>query len=135
MKPEITIEQFEKILPLICDAETVMFPARWTPDNPLKNHCAVVSLIAQNLFGGELMRAVMADGDSHYWNRLPDGTEKDFTKSQFGHAYPELSKTRTQTREYILFDPNTGEPREIMKRYELLMQRLIEACTPKEKKT
>ena len=54
---KITPEQFRAILPEICDSETSQSPQGWKPTNPLWGHCAVVSLIAQNLFGGELLRA------------------------------------------------------------------------------
>lgn len=79
-------EGFKKLLPTICDKETSLDPDGWSSENPLLGHCAVVSLIVQNLFGGELLRASLAGTEfahmrSHYWNRLPDGTADDFTKS------------------------------------------------------
>ncbi len=135
METKITPERFEKLLPSICDRETSSDPKNWTLDNPLWGHCAVVSLVAQNLFGGELMRALLthipkfAHMRSHYWNRLPDKTgsltkEFDFTAPQFGDEYPHGLVAEQSTRRYILYDPKTGEPREIMKRYKLLAWRL-----------
>ena len=89
-------EEFQKLLPTICDRETTLTPDDWSPENPLLGHCAVVSLIVQNFFGGELLRASLehvpefAHMRSHYWNRLPDSTAEDFTAPQFGDRYPPL---------------------------------------------
>lgn len=128
MEIEVTSEQFEKLLPLICDKETSSDPENWMPENPHWGHCAVVSLVAQNFFGGKLARASLEDTEfskmgSHYWNILPDGAGKDFTKPQFLGKELVLSASE-RTREYVLFDPQTKKPREIMKRYKLLAYRL-----------
>ncbi|MDO8521130.1 MAG: hypothetical protein Q7S52_03370 [bacterium] len=128
----MTPDDFRAILPTICDRETTVFPddpINWTPENPLYAHCAVVSLVAQDLFGGELLRASLepfpefAHMGSHYWNRLPDGTEVDFTEPQFFGRRPALVG-ELRTRNYVLYDPKTGEPREIVARYKLLALRL-----------
>lgn len=125
----VSYELFEELLPKICSRETSSRPERYTPKNPLMDHCVVVSLVAQNLFGGELMRAVMEDGDFHCWNLLPDGTEKDFTASKFQGKRLILTVSETN-RNYILYEPGTCLPREIMKRYKLLSWRLIKALEP-----
>ena len=44
--------------------------------------CAVTALVVQDFLGGELIRAFVC-GESHYWNRLPDGSELDLTADQF----------------------------------------------------
>lgn len=73
---EITPNTFKELLPTICNRETSQDPAGWTPENPLWGHCAVVCLAAQNLFGGELLRASLTEVPgfehmrSHYWNTL-----------------------------------------------------------------
>lgn len=124
--------EFQAILPSICDRETCVSPEDiigWTFGNPLYAHCAVVSLVAQDLFGGELVRASLepfpefAHMRSHYWNRLPDGTEVDFTEPQFFGRRPALVG-EPRTRSYALYNPKTGAPREIMERYKLLALRL-----------
>jgi deoxycytidylate deaminase len=126
MKPEITIEQFEKMSPQICSKDTAYWPEKWTPDNPFKDHCAIITLLANNLFGGQIMRAKMEDGDSHYWNKLPDGIEKDFTKSQFGNTYPKLINPAVCERSYILSQKFSGT----IRRYKLLALRLAKASNP-----
>ncbi len=124
MNREITIEKFKEILPSICCVETSQDPKNWTLENPLWGHCAVVSLVAQNLFGGELLRASLegtefAASRSHYWNRLPNGQEEDFTKAQFGDRYPIGLKAEVRPRSYVLSYPET------VVRYKLLAYRLI----------
>lgn len=129
MKPATpTIKQFEALLPVICDRETTSDAEHWTPKNPLLGHCAVASLVAQNLFGGELLRASLegipefAYMRSHYWNKLPDGTEVDFTAPQFGGRYPEL-QSAIAPRTRALSSPDT------VKRYKLLAWRFASAVS------
>lgn len=95
-----------------------------------------MSLAAYNLFGGIIFRTslegtLFAAMKSHYWNELSDGTIIDFTALQFGDEYPDLThRVETRTRAYVLFNPETGKPREIMKRYKLLCWRLAKALYP-----
>lgn len=115
------IRALEMALPLICTDETTQDQAGWTKENPLWGHCAVVALLAQDLFGGELLRASL-DGTpftsvrSHYWNRLPNGIEVDFTNPQFGDNPPVGLQAETRTREYLLSNPNTRSRYEILKK-------------------
>lgn len=122
---KLTIERLKELLPTICDRETSQDPEGWTPNNPLWGHCAVVALIVQDYFGGELLRASLKDApgfsqtSSHYWNGLSDGTEVDLTEDQFGDNYPTLPEPVIRTREYVLSYPET------VRRYKLLKSRLI----------
>jgi len=61
MEGTINVEAFKKLLPSICDKETSQDPDNWTSENPLGGHSTVVSLIAQNLFGGELPHASLSE--------------------------------------------------------------------------
>ncbi|OGM11833.1 hypothetical protein A2Z22_00115 [Candidatus Woesebacteria bacterium RBG_16_34_12] len=123
---EICQDWFEKILPTICDRETSQDATGWTKENPLWGHCAVVTLIAQDIWGGKLLRASLENIPgfqhfrSHYWNLLPTGIERDFTRSQFGDSYPLNLTGVERNREYVLSFPETA------KRYELLQGRLKE---------
>lgn len=54
----------------------------WSSELPEAGQCAVTALLVQDIFGGVLMRAVV-NGESHYWNKLDDGTEIDLTRAQF----------------------------------------------------
>jgi len=76
----INAYEFAQVLIRICDKETSADPENWSPDNPLWGHCAVASLLAQDVFGGDLVRASLegtpfATMRSHYWNRFPGSLE------------------------------------------------------------
>ncbi|MDP3999649.1 MAG: hypothetical protein Q8P76_03610 [bacterium] len=127
LNPPVTRERFMEILPYICDEETSSDPAGWRKENPLWGQCAVVSLLAQNIFGGELLRASLsgtpfAEMRSHYWNVFSDKTMEDFTAGQFKESYPITGDMviETRSRQSVLFHPITGQPQEIMKRYKRL---------------
>jgi len=116
---EITPEKFKETLLKICTKETSSSPDTWSTENPLLGHCAVVTLLAQDLFGGEILRGSLDNTPfaymrSHYWNKLPDGTEIDFTKDQFQSNSPQNLKSEPRTREYLLSNAET------LKRYTLL---------------
>ena len=59
----------------------------WRPENPSRGQCGVTALLVQDLLGGELILGEVFTGDvkvgHHYWNRLPDGRDIDFTADQF----------------------------------------------------
>lgn len=126
---ELTPDRFKEILATICDEGTSQDSNGWTPGNPLWGHCAVVSLVAQNLFGVELLRASLTEVPrfehmrSHYWNKLADGNIEDFTKPQFGENYPNGLKAEVRARSYVLSYPET------VKRYKLLAIRLAKVVS------
>ena len=120
-------ERFEELLGTICHRETSSDPNGWTEENPLWGHCAVVSLLAQDYFGGTLLRVSLAEVPefahmrSHYYNALPDGSVVDFTAPQFGGRYPGDLKAEERTRDHILSFPETKQ------RYILLAGRMKSA--------
>lgn len=67
---------------------------QWTEDNPAAGQCNVTALLVHELFGGELLKTPLPEGD-HFYNRI-DGVRLDFTKSQFAHAitYTDVPTTR-----------------------------------------
>ncbi len=122
-------EKFRELLPMVCSKETSSDPDGWTAENPLWGHCAVVSLVAQDFFGGKLMRASLegtpfAKMRSHYWNLLdPKGDDseacfQDFTMAQFGPNPPVGLEAEERTRAYLLGNKETKQ------RYKTLMLRL-----------
>ena len=86
--------------------------SNWSVDNPALGQCAVTALIVQDEFGGSLLRSTV-NGASHYWNRLPDGTEADLTRKQFAEPL-EFGDVVERERDYVLSFPATAE------RYRLL---------------
>jgi hypothetical protein len=76
----------EKALENSWGSKTSSEPFKWTKENKTLGQCAVTSLIIQDYFGGEIVRAIakLPDGKeiSHYFNNI-SGIEKDFTRKQF----------------------------------------------------
>ncbi len=121
-----TPDQFQKLLFEICTRDTSADPDHWTPKNPLWGHCAVAALLAQDIFGGLLLRASLLDVPefaamkSHYWNLCPGGIERDFTRAQFQNGLPSHLAREHKDRDYLLSNPETR------RRYELLVRRFQE---------
>jgi hypothetical protein len=59
---------------------------QWTEDNPAAGQCNVTSLLVHELFGGELLKTRLPEGD-HFYNRI-NGVRFDFTQGQFDHPIP-----------------------------------------------
>jgi hypothetical protein len=53
----------------------------WLPDNPARGQCNVTALLINELFGGEILKTLLPEGD-HFYNRI-DGETVDLTASQF----------------------------------------------------
>jgi len=127
MDEKIAPEKFREILPLICDKETSGDHEGWKPDNPLWGHCAVIAMLANNLFGGKILNGKINFSDSggkifkdisHYWNLLPKEIEVDFSSDQFGKNQPVLPKGRNITKTIVYFRIKKS------KRFKLLAFRL-----------
>ncbi len=93
--------------------ETSADPKNWTLKNPSWGQCAVTALVVQDFLGGELVRTVVEPFGSHYWNKLPNGKEKDFTRQQFPKG-TQIPEGENRKRDYVLSYPQT------VKRYALL---------------
>jgi hypothetical protein len=67
---------------------------QWTEANPAAGQCNVTALLVHELFGGELLKTRLPEGD-HFYNRI-DGVRFDFTESQFAHTivYTDVPTTR-----------------------------------------
>lgn len=63
--------------------------ADWSDRNPAYGQCAVTALVFEKTLredwglACEILRAEVKGFGSHYWIRLPDGTEVDPTRDQF----------------------------------------------------
>jgi len=118
------IEKFQQAIILSGRKDTSATPDNWVEENPTLGHCAVISLLAQEIFGGELLRASLegtefAYAKSHYWNLLPDGTEVDFSAPQFEGRRPYLIG-EVRAREYLLSNGQTKLRYEMLKEAFLL---------------
>lgn len=120
---KIIIEEFARIIPKICSRDTSADPEHWSEENSTWGHCAVVSLLVQEQFGGTLLRQSLENIAgleylrSHYSNKLPDDLEVDFTLEQFQDRLPKDLPKEERLRERVLSYPDT------QKRYELLKSR------------
>jgi hypothetical protein len=89
----LSLEDFQKLIIKSCTAETSVDKDNWTKENPLYGHCAVVSLLTQKFFGGEIIEISLAGTPfpqtiCHFYN-LFNGIECDLTVSQFGGWIPD----------------------------------------------
>ena len=60
--------------------------SKWTMQNPAAGQCNVTSLLIHELFGGDLLKTPLLQGD-HFYNRI-GGVRHDFTESQFDQPIP-----------------------------------------------
>ncbi|QOT19491.1 hypothetical protein [Paenarthrobacter sp. YJN-5] len=99
-------------------SETTADPDGYADPDATKSYgqCAVTALVIQNRLGGQLMRTT-ADGVSHYFNLLPDGTTVDLTRDQFP-VTARFTEVEARTRDYVLSHPETR------RRYHRLIRRL-----------
>ena len=120
----LSISEVARIIPTICAKETSSSPELWTCENPTQGHCAIVSVLAQEQYGGEIVRVSLKDTPyknlrSHYFNVM-SGKEVDFTRDQFEGEIPYYDKERIiVSPDVILSFPGTQE------RYLLLKSRLV----------
>ena len=74
---------------------------QWTAENPATGQCNVTALLVHELFGGELLKTRLPEGD-HFYNRI-DGRRYDFTESQFSLpiTYSDLPTTRSDAERWV----------------------------------
>lgn len=123
---KMNVVLFKALLPKVCDSNTSADPDRWTRENPLHGNCAVAALLAQDLFGGVILRASLENTEfahmrSHYVNRSPDGQITDFTAAQFGDKNPQNLEFAQRSREQLLQNESTS------RRYKLLKEKFERA--------
>ena len=120
------LARFEAAVRASWDRQTSDTPDRWDPGNPERDQCGATSLVVHDHLGGDLLHVeVFTDGaptDHHYWNRLPDGTEVDFTRGQF-RAGETFGPSDAMQRPTVINDEAQG-------RYELLRSRVSSRLGP-----
>lgn len=113
---------FLKTVKQVASSQTSADPREWSDKNVLWGHCAVVSLLAQDYFGGALVRGSLEETKyaylrSHYWNKLSNGEEVDFTSSQYTDLSIGDLLGEERPRERVLSHPDT------VKRYQMLKEK------------
>jgi len=72
---------------------------QWSANNPAAGQCNVTAILVYDLFGGELLKTPLPEGD-HFYNRI-DGRRYDFTDSQFTQpiSYSDATATRADAEQ------------------------------------
>jgi hypothetical protein len=72
---------------------------QWSAANPAAGQCSVTALLVYDLFGGELLKTSLSEGD-HFYNRI-GGHRYDFTDSQFTQppTYSDATATRADAEQ------------------------------------
>lgn len=91
----------------------------WSVENKSLGQCAVTALVIHDMFGG---RMIYDKANFHIWNEFSDGTQHDFTRSQFKDEKV-FSIYKYKSREDILYDER-GKATGIFERYTLLKQKM-----------
>jgi len=78
----MSLKDLEEVFPKAWTGQTSAYKG-WTPKAPCYGQCAVTAVVIQDFMGGEILRCPCSSGNTHYWNRLPDGREVDLTGRQF----------------------------------------------------
>lgn len=94
---------------------------QWRPDNPALGQCNATALLVHELYGGQILKTPLAEGD-HFYN-LIDGKRMDFTASQFDDpiTYADLPSHRNEVQSGIA-----------QSEYEALASRFLKAIEPDE---
>ena len=117
----MTLKQLQKYLYKVYSKETCYPSCRdgWSINNPTLGHCAIVSLIVNDYFDGEIAK-IYVDNDSHYFN-LIDNQIIDLTSEQFEHEI-DYTECKVIKRQDILTD-------DTRKRYNVLKNELEKQLT------
>lgn len=115
------ISKIEKALEIAWTEETADpdYRDEWTERNKALGQCAITSVLIYDLFGG---RMIYDKANFHIWNELPDGSQHDFTRSQFNEERV-FSVYKYKTKDDILFDER-GKQTGIGNRYKKLKAKL-----------
>ena len=97
----MTLEQLEKYLYKIYSKDTCFPLCRndWDDCNPTLGHCAIVSLLVNDYFGGEIYK-IKVYGTSHYFNFI-DNNVVDFTSNQFNKKIDYNGKIKEERLELL----------------------------------
>lgn len=92
---------------------------QWTSIDPEYGQCAIVAKLVYSLFGGQIMRIVLPDGGTHYFNQIND-TVVDLTSAQF-----DIVEQKAPYESGKEIDPNyLSTSMDTKKRYKLLLDNL-----------
>jgi hypothetical protein len=113
-------EQIEKAFEKAWNKDTA-FPDQakdWSSENKALGQCVPTALIVYDLYGG---RMIYDKKNFHFWNELPEGSEQDFTRSQFKQKTT-FKLYKYKNKEEIL-NGETSHRTNLLSRYKLLKER------------
>lgn len=104
----MNIESLNTFLNYSYSIDTCYFKVvdNWSDANPTIGHCAIVSLIVNDYFGGKIFKCDV-DGIYHYFNII-NGDIVDLTKEQFKTKI-NYKDRKEKTREELLNNKDTNE--------------------------
>lgn len=73
--------QRDRVLALLRKSWSPLTSGGWNRENPARGQCNVTALLMHELFGGEILKIPLPEGD-HFYNRI-NGQRVDLTASQF----------------------------------------------------
>ena len=109
------LDKLEKILINIYSKETC-YPdckEQWNIDNKTLGHCAIVALLINDYFGGNICK-IKINGISHYFNIINDKII-DFTSDQFKVDKIDYSNYVIKPRDEVLNTEDTNERYQLLK--------------------
>jgi len=71
----------------------------WTPDNPAAGQCGVTALVIQDVFGGEILKTRLPNGQWHFYNRI-NNKRIDFTDEQFAEPITYLDQPASRAEAF-----------------------------------
>lgn len=86
----------EQLQTALFDAWSAQSSSKWRAENPALGQCGVTALVANDLFGGEILKTMLPEG-AHFYNRLGNARH-DFTAGQFANSimYDDLPSSRAE---------------------------------------
>lgn len=108
-----SLESLSSALYAAWESSTSSKASTWSASNAAWGQCAVTALVVQGFCGGALVRGI-AEGESHYWNRLSNGAEVDLTRHQFEDGVS-IRDVEPTSRAHVLSVPDTRRRYERLK--------------------
>jgi len=124
-----SFEQLTNAFQTSWTGDSSLTPEEWDLYNPARGQYISSALVVQDFLGGDLIRYKVIDGsqeESHYCNRINDGTIIDTTVSQYPIPvvftdFPININNFSSIREKLMDETS------IRKRYEILRARVAKA--------
>lgn len=102
------ISRLHEAMVAAASEDTAFDAARYAANkgkDALAEHCKAVARVVREKYGGDILTGKV-EGQTHFWNRLADGTEIDLTSRQFGgNGFDPVAKGGKVTKEAKTVNP------------------------------